>query len=129
MGVSVTGGDEIRRNLRNIQNVTPEAAGAALFTEAEFIMTDIKTQWVPVDVGTLKDSGRVLQPEITADLASVTLGFGGAASAYALIQHEGFFNHPGQGRRKYLEEPLRIAAPRLGAKLAIKIGNVWRRVT
>lgn len=57
--------------------------------------------------GTLRDSGTVLPPEWRGDVCSVTLGYGGAAEAYALRQHEDLtYQHkPGQ-QAKYLEQPL-----------------------
>ncbi len=57
--------------------------------EAELIMTEAK-QNTPVapDGGTLRASGHVQPPKITGSTVVFTLGFGGAASAYALAVHE-----------------------------------------
>ncbi len=112
--------------MRAIQAVTPRALAKALKTEAELIMTESKQKWVPVDVGTLRASGRVEQPQIRGKDVSVDLGYGGAASAYALIQHEANFNHPGQGRRKYLEQPVKNHLPKLGRGIARRLARAWK---
>lgn len=74
------------------------AAGAYLI--AEEVMTLSKDVYVPVDTGTLKSSGFVRPPEITPESISVTIGYGGAARAYAWNQEYGgwhnlvVFGHP-----------------------------------
>lgn len=81
---------------------------------------------VPVDTGTLKGSGRVLQPEVEGDRVTVTVGYGygpqmnpatgESPSGYALIVHE---IHP--TKSKYLEqaagEELREIAPTVAASI------------
>lgn len=66
--------------------------GPALRQIGEEIMTDVKAArpgaGVPVDKGTLKNSGRVEGPSGTKLSPKVELSFGGAAAPYALIQHE-----------------------------------------
>ncbi len=123
--IKLLGVKEAIARLRRIQAVTPAALAQALNTEAELIMTRSK-RIVPVKVGTLKASGRVENPEIRGNEVSVTLGYGGAASAYALIQHEGNFNHPGQGERKYLERPVREATRTIGASIARRLKRAWK---
>ena len=129
MGIRLTGVKEAVANLRGVQRVTPKALAEALNIEAELIMTESKRSWVPVDLGTLRASGRVESPVIRGTNVSVDLGYGGAASAYALIQHEGNFNHPGQGRRKYLEGPVKNRASKLGPSIARRLAAAWRKVT
>lgn len=68
--------------------------GRQLYIEGEKIMTDSKENYVPVLNDILRTSGIVLQPEYdkATGAASVTLGFGGQAGAYALAIHE----HPSE---------------------------------
>lgn len=104
-------------------------AGAA-YQEASAIMLMAKAQ-VPLEFGTLRASGVVEEPVITGTTWSVTLGFGGAASAYALIQHEDLtFNHPGLQSKitgqvgrgpKYLEEPVAYDVPTFEANLTKRV--------
>jgi len=110
---------------------------SALFIEASLIMTASKKSYVPVDLGTLRNSGTVTKPEVDSatGIMSVRLFFGGAAAPYAMAIHE----HPseasppswkgktihfrGGGNRghKYLERPLRLAANGMAARLAARI--------
>jgi hypothetical protein len=54
---------------------------------------------VPYLDGILEQSGTVDAEELTA-----VVSYGGAASGYAVVQHERVeFHHPGKGRAKWLE--------------------------
>lgn len=65
---------------------------------------------VPVDKGTLKDSGRVERPKVDGDGVEVEIGYGGAASDYALIVHENMNARHADGKSaKYLEIPVKAA--------------------
>ncbi len=95
-----------------------EALAAGVYREGETIMTKSK-RVVPVDLGTLKNSGFVEEPKISKNAVTVTLGYGGAAKAYALVQHERTdLNHPGQGEPKYLERPVNEAEQGFGKRVA-----------
>lgn len=58
----------------------------------EEIMTDVKASapghGVPVDKGTLRNTGRVEGPTGSKGAPKVSLSFGGPAAKYALVQHE-----------------------------------------
>lgn len=115
------------------------AVEAALYQEGEDVMADSKANYVPVDLGTLRDSGFVDPPVWEGDTLVVQLGYGGAAEAYALAVHEHLsdasppswrtaearghpvqFHPPGHGP-KYLETPVLQAAQGLEARLAARI--------
>jgi hypothetical protein len=108
--------------------------GAAVFAEANTIMNQSMRQ-VPLEDGILRGSATVEKPEISGQTFSIAMGYGGNASAYALIQHENLgFHHPGMhskrkgqtGRKaKYLEDPVKDAAPNLEAKLARMVMNLF----
>lgn len=94
--------------------------GAALLQEAEKIMTESKRQ-CPVDLGNLRDTGHVTEPEVSGGHVSVTLGYGGPAAPYAIVQHERLdFQHK-VGKAKFLEDPLLEAANGLETRLAQSI--------
>ena len=117
--------DALRR-FKEIENATTRAAAQALYMEGNNIMAESKTI-VPVDTGTLRATGSVFPPEVSGDTIEVTLGYGGAASAYAVVQHERTdFHHPGQGQAKYLEKPAMAAAKGLGARIALKLRGAIR---
>lgn len=81
-------------------------AGPGLRVIGEEIMMDVKNarpgHGVPVDEGTLRDTGTVVGPTGTQASPQVELSFGDAATKYALIQHENMtFHHP-IGEPRYL---------------------------
>jgi hypothetical protein len=101
--------------------------GGALNLEGELIMTKAKRR-TPVDLGTLRASGFVTEPKLSRNKARVILGFGGAASSYALAVHE----HPSRhsppswsqgvdftvGGPQYLRTPVKNAQKGIGRRLA-----------
>lgn len=114
--------------------------GAALYRRAQGIMADSKEHYVPVDLGTLKSTGKVHPPEYLGRQVTVALTYGDAATAYALAVHE----HPSkysppswQGTQvtfspsgtgpKYLEKPLMAAVPTLPHELAADL-NLEKQV-
>lgn len=92
----------------------------ALFEEGSFVMADSQENYVPVDLGTLKTSGRTHLPVWEGDTCVVTLSYGGAAEEYALAVHEHLSKHspyswrvaknvtfhPAGRGPKYLEKPI-----------------------
>lgn len=106
-----------KNKLPAIQSATVDDLAAALYLEAELIMTDSKTNYVPVITGNLKGSGTVLQPERNGNKVSVTLGYGGSAAPYAAVVHE-YPNSYGQHKNKYLQKPINAASHNLASRLA-----------
>jgi hypothetical protein len=96
----------IAEQLRKIRESMIRGGARALYMVGEIIITDAKANYVPVRDGILRASGFVREPVITHDNASVTIGFGGAAEAYALEQHERLDYHHTVGGPKYLERPV-----------------------
>jgi len=124
--LSFTGGDAIRGRLIGLAAQAKPAIAAALFQEGEAIRRESIAR-VPVDLGTLKNSAYVAPPVIEGDRVSVEIGYGGAASAYAVVQHENLtYKHPGGGGPKYLESVLNEHAAgfseRIGARVAEELG-------
>jgi hypothetical protein len=73
--------DGVSANLRRLADRTPDAAGGALYVEAEIEMTEAKAR-TPVDTGALRGSGYVDQPQYSGREIRVELGFGGPAAGY-----------------------------------------------
>lgn len=119
--VEIRGADSLIAGLERIIQETPQAVAAALFQEAERVMADAKENYVPVDTGILRDSGMVSEPEIGDGEISVSMGFGGAAEAYAVVQHERMDFHHTVGGPKYLERPFLDAANGLEERLALAL--------
>jgi hypothetical protein len=123
--LSFTGKGELAAALRARGDQALPVAARALFEEAEAIMADSKEHFVPVDVAALKTSGHVQLPTKDADGVSVTMGYGGAAKDYAIVQHERMdFQHT-VGGPKYLERPLLKAARGLPGRLASRIRELF----
>ena len=79
----------------------------------EPVTRDSKDNYCPVDVGILRNSGHVAGPFFDSGRIWIRLAYGGAAGAYAIVQHERLdFRHT-VGEAKYLERPLLAHAPEL----------------
>ena len=113
-----------------------QAVRAALYQEASAIMTDSKSNFVPVDTGNLRASGTVLTPTVEGDQVSIRFGYGGPAAAYARAVHEnpragktGGRSPSGQkytswakvGQWKYLEIPFKNAKAGLAGRIMKRV--------
>jgi hypothetical protein len=126
---SIKGADELVRKLAAAgERALPICAGA-LHECGEEIMEKSRPQ-VPWETGTLRNSGRVQPAEIEGSKVTVTLSYGGAAQAYALIQHERTdFNHPRGGKAHYLSDPAKAypLQSALAAKLRGRLARAFTR--
>lgn len=131
------GFDKVKAALTKLGRAAPKAAAAAIKQEAEEIMTASK-ELVPVDTGSLRDSGHVTDPEVNAGTVSVELAYGGPAAPYALYVHEipppeigapaSEQWQPGtrtaqhvNGEWKYLEKPFKAAEAGMADRLAERL--------
>ena len=120
MRVRVEGVPRLLDKLHAASQSGVQALGAAIFQEAEAVMTISKEQYVPVDTGALRASGFVQLPVYTGKVASVTLGFGGPSAPYAVIVHEDLTKRHPVGQAKYLEIPLRARIAGMRSVLAMR---------
>lgn len=121
--IELKGSGKLKNQLDRLGRSGPEALGRALYREANQIM-NVSKGIVPVDTGTLKRSGHVRLPEQTGNTVTVTMGYGGAASAYALVQHEELsYYHKPPTQAKYLEQPLNEAASGMAQRIAGQLGK------
>ncbi len=122
VNVTVTGANELIAALNRMPEATMRAAGGSLKRRGEHVIGRSQEEFVPVDVGTLRDSAFVEDPVFAGNEVTVDLGFGGAAEDYALRQHEDLsLRHPNGGQAKYLERPLLEEAPGMLAEIAADI--------
>lgn len=122
----ILGVQHLRNNLREAGPRATRALTASLFAEGQRVMGEAK-KLAPVDTGTLRASGTVLPPHIEGDgRIVVTLGFGGAAKTYALIQHERLDYRHKVGQAKYLETAMDEAEELMPHRLAAGM-KVWMR--
>lgn len=94
---------------RVVSKYTVEEMQAAmpqvLMEEAQLIFRESQ-RLVPVKTGVLRGSGRIIPPRLKGTKYEVVIGYGGAASAYALKQHENLqYAHKEGKSAKYLEIP------------------------
>lgn len=92
---------EAARKIQRFISEGEKAAVGGMRVVGELIMTDVKAsrpgRGVPVDTGTLRSTGRVVE-----DGKDILLVFGGSAAPYALVQHERLdFQHT-VGEARYL---------------------------
>lgn len=116
----------VKNNFAQIQGAYLEDLERALYLEAELIMTTSKRDYVPVVTGALRNSGTVLKPVVKADKIEVALGYGGSSAPYAAVVHE-YPKSFGQGKNKYLSQPLNISAKGMAGRIATYIRNTVNR--
>jgi hypothetical protein len=120
MNLTLQGSQTFKRKLAAAAAVGPPSLLAALFQEANVILTASKQDYVPVDTGALRASGFVEPPVVTPEGGSVTLGFGGPSAPYAVIVHEDLTKRHPVGQAKYLEIPLRARIEGMAAVLRLR---------
>lgn len=108
--VELEGADRLARMFKKATDSgTIRDLEQAVFGTANAVLNESK-KIVPVDTGTLKDSGRVERPKVDEDGIEVEITYGGAASRYALIVHENMNARHADGKSaKYLEIPVKAA--------------------
>ena len=126
-GMIIEGERQLAAALAASGPIATKAFAAAGVIEMEKVMAEAKAE-TPVDKGILRDSGHVLPPDIGATEVEITAGFGGAASAYAIVQHERLdYSHP-SGNAKFLERPFLAAIPSMVSSLALGVRAALSRL-
>ena len=98
--------EEMTRWLSQMKKIDVQrVVGRSLFRQAEMIMRESKRYFTPVDTGVLRASGHVEQPKWDGDGLAVRFGYGGAASAYAMVQHQNKNYRHTVGTWQYLSRP------------------------
>jgi hypothetical protein len=109
ISVEFDGMDRLARMFDRGTDAHRVTLGKAMKIEAERILNESK-RIVPFDVGTLKDSGAVEGPRIDSNGVEVEITYGGAAKAYAAVQHwDTSLNHPNGKQALYLLTPIEAA--------------------
>ncbi len=126
--------------LAKLKGAAPIALGMALREEAESTIDLCVDNYVPKDRGALAGSHFVREPSITPRGASVVLGFGGAAVAYASSVHENpragktggiapdgrrYKHWADVGEWKYLEKAMAARAGRMARRIGARIRRDW----
>jgi uncharacterized membrane protein len=122
--IRIEGGEKVLAALRSYGDAAAPALGRALYGEANVIFNDSQ-EIVPVDTGTLKNTGYVHQPQSPAPgIVEVLVSYGGPAAAYALAVHERLgVRHKPPTQAKYLETPLLARSAGMAARIAQRMGD------
>jgi len=129
--IHAEGFERMRARLSGFAQRYPQEVKAALKTEAEIIMTESKKQ-VPVDTGSLKNSGFVNEPTQSGQTISIKLGYGGIATkvnprsgeittVYAIYVHENMGYHHTVGKAKFLEDPIAKSREKLMNRIIYRV--------
>ena len=123
--IELLGMPELTAVFEQAPDKVAQALATAITDEVLAIFNESQIQ-VPVEFGTLRSSGQMDPAEVSGSQVSVTFGYGGAASEYAVIVHEDLEAYHDDGKAKYLEDPLMAAtagmSERIGAALAAALG-------
>lgn len=114
----ITGLRELAERLGRTRGELKKALSAAVKMAGENIRTESMRR-TPVDLGVLRASHYVTDPEENNGIISVVVGCGGGPAApYARIQHERLdLNHP-EGEAKFLENAVKAEADNSRALLS-----------
>lgn len=129
MAFTLKGSQLLKRNIEKIGVDIKLRINPAIRYEAENVMARSKREFVPIDDGTLRDSGYVSTVKDVNGEHRVEFGF---SARHAVAVHETPSQHDPPtwrgkriqfrvGGRKYLEKPLMEAAGKMGEKLAKKL--------
>ena len=132
MSFKMTGIEAMIQRLARMKLQFDDDVVIAIREEAEVIIRRAKQEFVPIDDSALKGSGFVNDVVRKGKDVSVDMGFGGAASAYALTVHEtpssadprswkGKSVSFKKGGPKYLERPLMEAVQGMDVRIARKV--------
>jgi hypothetical protein len=117
MAGDLEGADELMAALQAAGSRGPDLLDAALYNEALQIFAESQ-QIVPVDTGTLRNTGVVEPPKD----GTVLIGYGGPATPYALTVHEDLEAGHKEGKTaKFLERPFTSALNGLEGRLSAAI--------
>jgi hypothetical protein len=95
--------------------------------EVSFEVLARSNDYVPVDTGALKTSGNIIRPTETKSGVEGGVGYGGAASKYAVYVHENLnANHPNGGQAKFLERATSEVEPFISTYFAERMPKILK---
>lgn len=104
-----------------------QAMPMVLNEEAQLIFRDSQ-RLVPVKTGILRASGQIVAPRKQGNNWIVVIGYGGAASSYALEQHENLqYRHKEGKSAKYLEIPTQQSAAKMPEAIKARLKRIIGR--
>lgn len=120
--------DQIQKLTGDYTQQEVEAAMPQVLSEEAQIIFRNSQRLVPVKTGVLRASGQIIPPRKKGDKWEVVIGYGGAASSYALEQHENLrYRHKEGKSAKYLEIPVQERASNMEDKIARRLKRIIGR--
>lgn len=123
--IEVSGGPDLETAIANaFSQFRPDLEGVLVEEGAEII--EKSKAIVPHDQGTLQSEGGFYGTVSNAEGVFLRIGYGGAASGYALAQHETpphIFSHDEGRQWKYLEQPVFEAITTMPARIASRLAG------
>lgn len=117
--IKIEGLEKVVANFNKVLGQIKYVNKQAMKDAADDLLMKAKNQ-APIETGTLRRSGFVREIK-----DGFEIGFGGEASAYAIVQHERLdFNHPHGGKAKYLEDPFKENWKAYVSYIAKKSGKI-----
>jgi len=110
LSFNLQGAEAFERRMDELARRATPTAAQSLMKSAERVMTRSKSEFCPIDTGSLRASGTVT-PAISGTVVEVKLSYGGAAAPYAVYVHEINKNYRGGKSWKFLQIPLQEALP------------------
>ena len=105
-----------------------DAAMPMVLNEEAQIIFRNSQRLVPVKTGVLRASGQIIAPRKQGNNWVVVIGYGGAASSYALDQHENLqFRHKEGKSAKYLEIPAQQQAAKMPEAIRRRLQRIIGR--
>lgn len=121
----VEGVPRLRRRVQLAQAQGPMRLIAMLDDTLEDVF-EVSQQLVPLDLGPLQESGRIVWENIGGGRSGGSIVYGNADLPYAVIQHENLAYAHAPGRQaKYVEQPMNEAAAALPGKLKAGLSNLF----
>lgn len=121
VSIKVAGVTTLLHRARALPGVVRQAAVEAQRDEAGAVIARANADFVPIDQGDLRDTGRVEEVEGTADGFWVRLAYGSDEVDYAVIVHEDLEARHEHGSAKYLEIPALEAAAGMPQRVAARV--------
>lgn len=121
-----TGAAELEARLAAAPAIALKAFAIALYAEGTDLLAEA-LPLTPIDLGPLRASGAVSEPEISGTGILVEVGFGGAATDYAIYVHENLeARHNPPTQAKFLEQPALERARTMGPSMAARMAKDLR---
>lgn len=125
-GIQLNGSDKAKQSLKRMQQLQTPVKTA--FVRAQSRLQAGSVREVPVDTGVLRASWVAPPPMVRPFGVTAYVGYGGAASRYAVVQHERLDYRHAVGKAKYLSDPFQRLQPQLVASLAKTVVQYLERM-